>query len=935
MDSIVIRVEASEKGIQDLAKQLNELKDANSKLEKEVSANHSKQKQRDNENDDGVKKHMGLIENLEHRIKQLTEIRNKTFDPEVIHKSNKALEEANKRHQELTKTNEKELDWNTKLSRSFKDLGEGIIAAFAVEKLIEFGKESVVVYAEAQEAAQKLKFAITQVNGEGEKSFEILNEQAEKLEKNLNKLYDKKQIQGSQTQLANYGLTSRMIEKLTPQILDVAAATGKSLDEVTQKFLLAVNGQTKGLRDIGVQFKDTGSKTENFNKLLEQTSKFSGAAMEKSKELSGQLAEAKNYWEDAQEATGKFLVTGTNVAKFMGDMAVGFIHQVLSLGGAFDKTYESVKLTNEQLELLEKTFSKGNIAKMQLDIARANGVEGIALTKATEQAKLAIEASYTEEIEKLNKTQIQGEIQKLEKIKDNRFQIVKEEDLTNKRRIEMLKDLLSTMSKINEDDTALGEEKKKAAYEKMLKMQEEYDKLLLEIKKKNYEDGEKYALSQIKDELNRMLAAEEMGTEKLYAELMERRDKLSEIQNSPLSRKDQKETATSEQKELNGVIEDLERDHQEKLLKIQTDYQEKQKKIFQDEEAKKIQEEQKKNKEEMDYLLEQNSYQSDLEKIELKKRLADKKITQEDYDKESNDIDLQTMEDRLKIEHDHGVEDLKLQTDIENKKLDIQLKSANKQKEILNDLKEIATQIFEGLAENIQNNINAIDGQMERQNRMIDEQKILAEKGLQNDLAFEEKRADELTKKKLEEEKKLKNIKELEVFLNSVATYTQEGNNPAEAVGKALGILAATKAAEAVYAEEGGILGQTKERSYIGLGGMSRRHRSGGDILLHAQRGEGIIPKNTMENWGLTDNSKFNQFLKNPFNEKLISGSPKVIIQDNSEVVKRLESLEETIRNKTETQINWDEYGQMIKTEVKNGITKYTKELNLSARKRL
>lgn len=852
MDNIVIKVTADEKGLGDIPKQLDAIKAANDKVEKSAKDNHEKS----------------------------------------------------------TTRNKETIDWNTKLSRSFEDLGEGIIAAFAIERLAEFGAESVKIFAEAEEATNKLRFAITEINGESVGSFQILNDQAEQLSANLNRLYKTRDIQGIQGQLANFGLNADKIRELTPVIINLAAATGKTLPEATEKMILAINGQTKGLRDVGIAFKDTGSKTENFNKLLEQTEKFEGAAEEKSHSLAGTIEEQKNKWEHLKEVLGG-----------------GISSMLLGIGGTFEDIWHNIK--ESTLQLLGFDTAAMDLA------AKHKGGYGIFGEEANKMSIKQLETYKNINIVTINEYEktIRGiteittaNTEKIMAIQALQLQLTKE----NAKADELI---AIKNKKIKNDLTLKGEEEAKAAYEKMLKLRAEYDKMLIEIQKKDYEDAEKFQLSQIKNDLERQLAAQEIATEKIYAELIDRRNKLQEIQTSYASTKEQKEKAISEQLKLNEDLEYLAVDHQNKLQKIRDDAAIKEKKAFEDEEKKKISDQDKLNKEQLQFSLEQNTYETDIEKNALKQRFADKKITEEKYKEELNKIELKSMEDRLQIEQDAGVQDLKLMTDIEDKKIQLQIESSKKQKEVLNSLKEISSQIMEGIASDVENNISIIDTQAERQNRMIDEQKILAEKGLKNDLAFEEKKADELTKQKLAEQKKLKQIKELEVFLNSVATYTQQGNNPAEAIGKALGVLAATKAAEAIYAEEGGILGQTNQRSYVGLGSLSRRHSGGGDILLHAQRGEGIIPKNTMENWGLTDNSKFSQFLKNPFNEKLISANRPMIINDNSAVVARLESLEETIKNKVETQINWDEYGQMIETKIQDGIKRATKTLNLTNRK--
>jgi len=88
-----------------------------------------------------------------------------------------------------------------------------------------------------------------------------------------------------------------------------------------------------------------------------------------------------------------------------------------------------------------------------------------------------------------------------------------------------------------------------------------------------------------------------------------------------------------------------------------------------------------------------------------------------------------------------------------------------------------------------------------------------------------------------------------------------------------------------------------------------------------------------MAQWGINTPSKFQNFLDYGFNEKLIPINKPAYINNNTEVVRRLESLEETIKNKQEVTINWDAYNNMIKTEVKNQVKTITKEFNPTSRR--
>lgn len=889
MDDIVIKVQANSDGIQDLNKQLETLRVQNKKLEDQVTSSHNKSKQQHGES----------------------------------------------------------VDLNTKLLHSFKELGEGIVAAFAVEKLVEWGEEAVKAYAEATEATNKLKFAVTEANGEGVESFKKLSEQSEKLSSHLNNLFTAKQIQGIQTQLANYGLMSKEIEKLTPQILDISAATGKSLEEVTNKFVSAINGQTKGLKDIGVAFKDTGSKTENFNKVLEQTAKFGGSAEEKMHTLSGILEEIKNQKEVFLEGLGKGLIDAGHDAITVVKSLVQIAHELFDSSEDLRKAEENSKRI-EQLNAenearvnkseLKKKLNKDDLEetiKFNKEIQEVNKKSGAFIISKEQIAERrdALE-KIQEDFEKINEKIKNGVQSRNGYILTNEEQLVFDSVNSQKlgldKRLALLSDEYARRKKLEDDATLKGDEAALKAAERLKAIWEKYYTELAAIIKKDLDDNKKLTIDAIEDKTLKAIAKENESYRQQQLALQDNESKLNEIIKAGINSQDaeRRNTALKAKAELDNLHKDQqlsEEAHQVIMTKILKDAEA-------EDEAARLEG----NKKEAQARAELSDQDFKNGQIEAKRALVNGKITQEDYNKQIKELEIASLEERLAIEQSYGIEDVKLQQEIEEKKLDLQAETSKKSKEntkeTIEEIKQITETVLQSLSTAVETNITIIDTQMEKQNRMIDEQKILAEKGLQNDLAFEEKRADDLTKKKIAEEKKLKNIKEFETFLNSVAKFSED--DPKTAIPKALGILAATKAAEAVFAEEGGIIGQIGSRSIIGSG-MSRKHKSGNDVLLHAEKGEGILSVNEMGNLGANNFNMLKSMLKTPFNEKLIPAKNNIIMQDNSAMLERLESLEQTIKNKKEVNIDIDSFGTWVTTEIENGVKKITKNYNPNPKRRI
>lgn len=285
---------------------------------------------------------------------------------------------------------------------------------------------------------------------------------------------------------------------------------------------------------------------------------------------------------------------------------------------------------------------------------------------------------------------------------------------------------------------------------------------------------------------------------------------------------------------------------------------------------------------------------------------------------------LKALKDVQKKRQDLEIKDSEWQKEFDDKNLKERLKKIAKAEKEINEV------ISKSVQNQIQSNIDAVDAKMNIQNRAIDQQKILAEQGMQNTLAFEIRRQDELERVRLEEQKKMKKAKELEIFLNALIKYTESEKNPLVAIVKAAGVVGAAKVAEAVYAEEGGVLGSMHSKSYVSMAGATKRHPGGGDVLVHGQIGEGYVSLKDME--GLKEGKLpkwMAGMMRVPFNHKLIPASAVGGSIDMSGIEKKLDSLELTIKNKKETTFAAefiDNIPHIITKEIENGIARTTRQ---------
>jgi hypothetical protein len=296
---------------------------------------------------------------------------------------------------------------------AFSELGKTLGVAFSVEKVVEFAKESVVAFSQAEAQAQKLAFAVKSINGEGVGALQGLIDQSEKLGSGL---FTPEQIQNSQTMLAQLGLTTEQIKKATPVIMDLASATGEDMASATSRFIAGVNGQGKALKDVGIAVKDTGSKTENLSVIMEGLGKFAGATGDALETTSGKTKRLKNAWEEIQVTFGHFLVNQSNdILDFFDSFSIGLdkVTQRRALGVLSDQFKEfSGKIIEEAGKSTEERVKlESDSAKRMSDLSAGLAKTTNKTARAIILEKIKLEKGLFEEIKKLG----EGEL----KIKDD------------------------------------------------------------------------------------------------------------------------------------------------------------------------------------------------------------------------------------------------------------------------------------------------------------------------------------------------------------------------------------------------------------------------------------------------------------------------------------------------------------------------------------
>ncbi|HEY1179927.1 MAG TPA: hypothetical protein VGF17_27540 [Phytomonospora sp.] len=261
----------------------------------------------------------------------------------------------------------------SRMSGASKAIAAGAIAAGAA--VVAFGKDSVDAYVEASAQHRVLEDAYRRFPAIADVSIQSMDDQANALQ-NVTK-FEGDSISAMQGSLAQYKLTGTQIQQLTPLILDYAEKTGKDLPEASQVIGKALMGQGRALKEVGINFHDTGSTAGNFTELMGGLRKqVGGFAEQEGKSAEGRAAILKNKFGDMQEAIGEkllpaieFTVSGLTKLVDVGGTLIGVVSGVPKpvlaavtaftalhvlrgpVGGFAEKVATSLRPMNEHLRL--------------------------------------------------------------------------------------------------------------------------------------------------------------------------------------------------------------------------------------------------------------------------------------------------------------------------------------------------------------------------------------------------------------------------------------------------------------------------------------------------------------------------------------------------------------------------------------------------------
>jgi len=221
--------------------------------------------------------------------------------------------------------------FETSLAKLTSGVALGTIAANAFSKSVSFLSDelskSIKAFSTQEMADARLRAGLKNTTKEWEDGFNELTKYASSLQKTTT--FADEQIVSGQAMLSTFMLNKDEIKKLTPSLLDMAAALanteGGTADLQQMSILLGkaiggedVAGLSGALRRVGIIMTDTqtkilevGTKEERLNEITKIVAQnFGGFAAESANTYTGKLQIMQNSIDDVREKFGEALLKG-------------------------------------------------------------------------------------------------------------------------------------------------------------------------------------------------------------------------------------------------------------------------------------------------------------------------------------------------------------------------------------------------------------------------------------------------------------------------------------------------------------------------------------------------------------------------------------------------------------------------------------------------
>lgn len=186
-------------------------------------------------------------------------------------------------------------------------VGSAIAAAFAGGAILNFAKVSVQAALEDQRAQERLAKTLENVTKANASQVAAVEKSIASMQSQFAVADD--ELRPALESLVRATKDTGQAQQLLKLALDISAGSGKGLQEVSVALVKAMGGQTRGLRDLGIQVKDTEGKALSFNDIVGQLSgTFAGQAAKAADSQTGRLKALAIQYDELKETVGTALL---------------------------------------------------------------------------------------------------------------------------------------------------------------------------------------------------------------------------------------------------------------------------------------------------------------------------------------------------------------------------------------------------------------------------------------------------------------------------------------------------------------------------------------------------------------------------------------------------------------------------------------------------
>lgn len=182
-------------------------------------------------------------------------------------------------------------------------IGAGLLVAGAAA--LDFGKDSLAAFAEADKAQKQLEDAYKRFPAIASVNIDALRKYNEAIQRKTGA--DADDIASGQSVLARYKLTGEQLKSMTPLLVDYAERTGKSIPDAAKSLGKALGGSSKAAKELGFDFKASKDPAANYEQIMRGLKGTVGGYAESLPEAEKKQKILQASFGDLQEAVGEKL----------------------------------------------------------------------------------------------------------------------------------------------------------------------------------------------------------------------------------------------------------------------------------------------------------------------------------------------------------------------------------------------------------------------------------------------------------------------------------------------------------------------------------------------------------------------------------------------------------------------------------------------------